>query len=165
MLLQECHHLAISAHLKISFRDSKCRFGHSCALVTIVMRTDLGISFLRPTCSPSGTHSGTSPFCWCSGLWGSWTASHTRWCLQDRKPKCWTRTWKPKCRHLSFGWLHSGWAIRAFAVAALLRALESGVALALEGAFCVDATAVSAQTEVLALVDVCSGRRSHARRV
>lgn len=55
--------------------------------------------------------------------------------------------------------------IRAFAVAALLRALESGVALALEGAFCVDAAAVSAQTEVLALVNVCPERRRRARRV
>lgn len=46
--------------------------------------------------------------------------------------------------------------IPAFAVAAFLRALESRVALALEGAFRVDAAAVSAQPEVLALVDVCS---------
>lgn len=45
----------------------------------------------------------------------------------------------------------------AFAVAAFLRALESRVALALEGAFCVDAAAVSAQPEVLALINVCSG--------
>lgn len=42
-------------------------------------------------------------------------------------------------------------------MAAFLRALESRVALALEGAFCVDAAAVSAQPEVLALIDVCSG--------
>lgn len=48
-------------------------------------------------------------------------------------------------------------AIRAFAVASLLRALESGVALALEGALRVDAAAIGAQPEVLALVDVCSG--------
>lgn len=46
---------------------------------------------------------------------------------------------------------------RAFAVAAFLRALESRVALALEGAFRVDAAAVSTQPEVLALINVCSG--------
>lgn len=42
-------------------------------------------------------------------------------------------------------------------MAAFLRALESRVALALEGAFRVDATAVSTQPEVLTLVNVCSG--------
>lgn len=47
--------------------------------------------------------------------------------------------------------------VRAFAVAAFLRALESRVALALEGAFRVDAAAVSTQPEVLTLVNVCTG--------
>lgn len=57
-------------------------------------------------------------------------------------------------------WLRAGVSCcvkRAFAVAAFLRALESRVALALEGAFRVDAAAVSTQPEVLALVNVCSG--------
>lgn len=42
-------------------------------------------------------------------------------------------------------------------MAAFLRALEPRVALALEGALRVDAAAVGAQAEVLALIDVCSG--------
>lgn len=48
--------------------------------------------------------------------------------------------------------------IRAFAVAALLRALVSWVALALEGALGINAAAISAQPDILALVNVCQGR-------
>lgn len=42
-------------------------------------------------------------------------------------------------------------------MAAFLSPLVSWEALALEGAFCVDAVTISTQSDVLALVDVCLG--------
>ncbi len=42
-------------------------------------------------------------------------------------------------------------------MAAFLCALVSWVALALEGAFCIDAVAVSTQPDVLTLINVCLG--------
>lgn len=47
------------------------------------------------------------------------------------------------------------WIIHAFAVAAFLRPLVARVALTLEGSLGIDAAAVRAQPDVLALVDVC----------
>lgn len=49
--------------------------------------------------------------------------------------------------------------IHAFTVAAFLCALVSRVALALKGAFCIDAVAISTQPDVLALINVCLGKR------
>lgn len=48
--------------------------------------------------------------------------------------------------------------IHAFTVAAFLCALVSRVALTLEGAFCIDAVAISTQPDVLTLINVCLGK-------
>lgn len=55
--------------------------------------------------------------------------------------------------------------IHAFTVAALLCALVSRVALALERAFRIDAAAVGTQPDVLALIDVCLGKRQNMQSV
>lgn len=49
--------------------------------------------------------------------------------------------------------------IHAFTVAAFLCALVSRVALALKGALCIDAVAISTQPDVLALINVCFGKK------
>lgn len=50
-------------------------------------------------------------------------------------------------------------------MAAFLCALVSRVALALEGAFCIDAVAVSTQPDVLTLINVCFGGGKNTQSV